>query len=681
MSGQGPIPSLGRSKGTQRPAEGGPTTSVAFAEDRPSGILAMLRLLDSSRRAVDVDPDEAEPGASSSHLPDDPAEIAAAILFGRTIERDPAILDRIRERSPVLIVDCPDDSWLEPMTNVLVRGFGSGSTLWKRTPGMQRSAGQAVVVKGRSDDVRIRAETPGVDVGRAFRNFQALICVAAPGRSRLPFEVERSWEERIPLGPLEPDDLTMIAARIVGSDPKTTVPASIAARVDATDLRIALHASRGADGSIDRLRAIVERRVSKPPAAPTPRLSHLSGYGAAAEWGIAAAADLAAFGRGELPWADCEPGALLSGPPGVGKTIFASALAREADVPFIAGSLAQWQAEGEAHLGTTLKAMIGFFREARKMAPCVALVDELDSFGDRRKLADYNRSYGVQVINGFLECLDGDGGRAGVLMIGATNDATQIDPAILRAGRFDRVIAIARPALEELPAILRHHLGSDLVASDLRPIARKALGGTGADCAAWVRRARGRARRAGRPLVENDILVEIAGSAGRARVEDERRVAIHECGHAVAARSLGLSIGDLVLRSPGHGGGGYMGFAPPGVVTRHVLRNMLIVLMAGRAAEILAFGDPSAGAEADLLAATTLARDMHVRWGLDRRLSADGGRMVDPAVGTLVERALRSAAKSALALLGTRRERLLELAEMLESRRSLASVEVEEFLR
>ncbi|PNB45930.1 AAA family ATPase, partial [Pseudomonas sp. FW305-130] len=91
-----------------------------------------------------------------------------------------------------------------------------------------------------------------------------------------------------------------------------------------------------------------------------------------------------------------------------------------------------------AHLGTTLKAMIGFFREARKMAPCVALVDELDSFGDRRKLADYNRSYGVQVINGFLECLDGDGGRAGVLMIGATNDATQIDPAILRAGRFDR---------------------------------------------------------------------------------------------------------------------------------------------------------------------------------------------------------------------------------------------------
>ena len=72
---------------------------------------------------------------------------------------------------------------------------------------------------------------------------------------------------------------------------------------------------------------------------------------------------------------------------------------------------------------------------------------------------------------------------------------------------------------------------------------------------------------------------------------------------------------------------------------------------------------------------------MHVRWGLDRRLSADGGRMVDPAVGTLVERALRSAAKSALALLGTRRERLLELAEMLESRRSLASVEVEEFLR
>ncbi len=546
---------------------------------------------------------------------------------------------------------------------------------------MQRGAGRAVVIKGQADDVRVRSDARGVDIERAFRNCRPLICVAAPGRSRLPVEVERSWEERILLGPLEPSDLALIARRILGSDPERAVPASIAAQVDAMDLRIALHPARGADESIDRLRAIVERRASKPSTAQAPRLSRLSGYGAAAEWGIAAAADLAAFGRGELAWAECEPGALLSGPPGVGKTMFASALAREADAPFLAGSLAQWQADGEAHLGTTLKAMIGFFRKAREMAPCVALVDELDSFGDRRRLTDHNHSYGVQVINGFLECLDGDAGRPGVLMIGATNDATRIDPAILRAGRFDRVIAIGRPTLEEMHSILRHHLGSDLAASDLRDVARRALGGTGADCAAWVRRARGRARRAGRALVEDDILVEIAGTAGGAGVQDGRRAAIHESGHAVAARSLGLSIGDLVLRSPGHAGDAYTSFPTPELVTPHVLRDMLVVIMAGRAAEILVFGSPSAGAESDLLLATTLARDMHVRWGLGRRLSADGGRMGDPTVGPLVERALQSAANSALALLKTQRERLLALAEVLETRRSLVSVEVEKMLR
>lgn len=689
MTGHDSIPSPDISGGARRKAEGEPPRMDArFADHRSTGPETMLRLLDPGSRSRDADPDldseyfeSGVSGTPSSLLAEDPAAIAAAVLFGRALDRTPSILDRVRNGSPVLIVDCPSDGLVEPMAEVLERCFGSRSTGPKNRESAHIGAARAVVVKAWAQKAGVGGQPRETDLWRAFRGFRPLICVAAPERPHLPVAVERSWEERIALGPLDPADLTLITRQIVGSNPTTTVPTWIAAQVDAMDLRIALHRERGADGAIDRLRTVVERRAARPTVDDAPRLSDLTGYGAAAEWGIAAAADLAAFGRGKLPWSECEPGVLLSGPPGVGKTMFASALAREADAPFLAGSLAQWQADGEAHLGTTLKAMLAFFRKAREIAPCVALVDELDSFGDRRRLTDHNHSYGVQVVNGFLECLDGGDGRAGVLMIGATNDPAAIDPAILRAGRFDRVIAIARPSLEELPSILRHHLGSDLAASDLQDAARRALGGTGADCAAWVRRARGRARRAGRAVVEDDLLQEIAGAAGAACVEQERWAAIHECGHAVAARTLGLSVGDLVLRSPGHAGNGYMVFPTPIVVTRRVIRDMLVVLMAGRAAEILVFGSPSTGAEADLLHATRLAHDMHVRWGLGRRLSADGGRSTDAASGLLVEQALQSASRAALALLKMQRGRLERLARLLEARRSLPAVEVEALLR
>lgn len=668
-------------------AQGDPKgTGSGYSDHRPASPDTILRLLVSRRgsgdSACNLDPDRDELWDRSPDPDDDPAEIGAAVLLDRAFARKPEVYERILSASPVLIIDCPSEIWIEPIADVLKQIFGPGSAAAELVEAGFRGVGSgAIIVEAQSMKKQRDVVPCDRAVRRALRCCQPLIAVSAPGRDQLPAELERSWEDRISLGHLEPSDLALITLRIVGHSPSGSLAPSIAMQVDPMDLRIAMHPARGADGSMDRLRGIVERRVAKQTANGAPRLSDLHGYGGAAEWGIAAAADLAAFGRGELSWSECEPGALLSGPPGVGKTIFASALAKQAGASFLASSLAQWQAEGDAHLGTTLKAMRGFFRKAREIAPCVALVDELDSFGDRRRISDRNHDYGVQVINGFLECLDGDGGRAGVLIVGATNDAARIDPAILRSGRFDRVIAIARPTLDELPFILRHHLGSDLASSDLRNIARRALGGTGADCAAWVRRARGRARRAGRAVGEDDLLREIEEVVGTAGEEDERRTAIHECGHAVAARTLGLSFGDLVLLSPGHAGNGYASLSMPTVATRDVLRNVLIVLMAGRAAEILVFGSPSAGAASDLCQATTLAHNIHVLWGLGRRLSAHGGRSLDSMVDHSVEQALQSASRSALSLLKMRRRRLEHLAEILRTRRSLAAIEVEELLR
>ncbi len=689
MNEKDPHSSFERATSTRSPEDRGALQAGSeCVDDARPGSEMMLRLLAPRKRSgsadLDVDAEREKPAASGgahTYLDEDPAEVAAALLIGRALAGIPGVFERIRDGSPVLILDCPNETWIEPAADALMRCFGSrpGDTRNEQSGERPGAVSGAIIVKAKSRQAGIAITERDGQAARAFRLCRPLIGVAAPGRTQLPAELSRACDERIALGPLRPLDLTLVTTRIVGSAPATIIPGEIAAHVEPVDLRIAVHPARGADGSIERLRKIVERGISKPQNNSAPRLSELRGYGAAGEWGIAAAADLASYEKNMILWSDCDPGALLTGPPGTGKTLFAAALAREAGTAFLAGSLAQWQAEGEAHLGTTLKAMRGFFRRAHEMAPCVALVDELDSFGDRRSLADHNRHYSIQVVNGFLECLDGDGSRAGVLLIGTTNDAGRIDPAILRSGRFDRVIAIELPSLDDLAGILRHHLGADLPDADLTEIARRGLGGTGADCAAWVRRARGRARRAGRTVLEADLLLEIASAIGESCAEEQKRAAFHEAGHAIAARALGLKHGDLVLSSPAYGGDGYMRCGLPRIMTSRTLRDVLVMLLAGRAAEILEFGLPSNGAEADLSVATSLARAMHRRWGLMDRLAV-GETLDGSEPGARIERILRKAARAALELLSVRRDRLDRVARALLARRSLTEAELERLL-
>ncbi|OWU61325.1 hypothetical protein CEJ88_15770, partial [Staphylococcus aureus] len=132
------------------------------------------------------------------------------------------------------------------------------------------------------------------------------------------------------------------------------------------------------------------------------------------------AEDLALFAKRELDWEDIDRGVLLCGPPGVGKTLFARALAGTCRVPLFAHSLAQWQAKGS--LDDLLKAMLRAFEQAKREAPCILFVDEVDSFGTRAQLSGRNSNYARQVINGFLQCLDGLDGREGVVVVAATND-------------------------------------------------------------------------------------------------------------------------------------------------------------------------------------------------------------------------------------------------------------------
>lgn len=524
-------------------------------------------------------------------------------------------------------------------------------------------------------------------VADALRMRMSLVGIASDAHRHLPRDLLRACEHRVALRPLDADGVALVVEAVTEMVPTEPLEERLARVVELSDLALAVRRDHGADGSMERLRILLREKLAS--GGEGPGLEVLEGYGAAKAWGLNLSADLKAYRNDTLPWAAIDKGILLSGPPGVGKTQFALALARTCEVPFLAGSLAQWQASHDGHLGHCLAAMRAFFDEARKKAPCVALVDELDSFGDRNTFAHDNKDYSVQVVNSFLECLDGATAREGVVVVGATNNPNRIDPAIRRPGRLDTHVEIPLPDVAALGAILRHHLGPEaLVDEDLGPAAVAARGATGAECEAWARRAKARARRENRAATLDDLLREIRDGAPAMTPELRRRVSVHEAGHAIAA--IALSLGKTITLGFAREGGGLAEIEDDleNAPTEAGIDDVLAFILAGRAAEQLVFGDVSVGSggspTSDLAAATRLAllAESRFGFGVEFPLAYFGGRGADvrlddlPWFAASVANRLARAYTAATNLLAARRPALIRVAEALEARGYLDDAEV-----
>ena len=192
-----------------------------------------------------------------------------------------------------------------------------------------------------------------------------------------------------------------------------------------------------------------------------PLVETLAGYGKAKDWALDLKSDIALWRDGQIPWSDLGAKLLLSGPPGTGKTLYATALSNSLQLPLIPTSVATWLEPG--YLGDVLKLMSAVFEAAQKHAPCILFIDELDNIGTRSKsAAGRHDDYWISLINRLLVLLDGSLKTNGVVVIGATNRADAIDPALLRSGRLETHIAIELPDISTLTVILKHHLGHDL---------------------------------------------------------------------------------------------------------------------------------------------------------------------------------------------------------------------------
>ena len=323
-------------------------------------------------------------------------------------------------------------------------------------------------------------------------------------------------------------------------------------------------------------------------------------------------------------------GILLVGPPGTGKTLMARAVAGEAGVPFFSISGSEFV---EMFVGVGAARVRDLFEQARKAAPCIIFIDELDALGRSRAagaVGGYDEK--EQTLNQLLAELDGFDPTSGVILLAATNRPEILDPALLRAGRFDRQVLVDRPDRKGRLDILKVHIRKVTLAPgvDLDQVAGMTTGLTGADLANLINEAAIVATRRGAGSVTLDDFTAaieriVAGAEKKSRVLtplERRRVAYHEMGHALVAASLPDV--DPVLKVSiiprGVGALGYTIQRPTEdrfVLAASELRHRITVLMGGRAAETLIFeGDASTGAADDLQRATEIAQEMVTRYGM-----------------------------------------------------------------
>jgi cell division protease FtsH len=326
-------------------------------------------------------------------------------------------------------------------------------------------------------------------------------------------------------------------------------------------------------------------------------------------------------------------GVLLVGPPGTGKTLLAKAVAGEAKVPFFSISGSEFV---EMFVGVGAARVRDLFQQAREKAPAIIFIDELDALGRARGIGTYGgHDEKEQTLNQLLVELDGFDSRSGLVILAATNRPEILDPALLRAGRFDRQVLVDRPDKKGRVQILQVHMKRVKLAPDVdaEKVAALTPGFTGADLANLVNEAALLATRRGADAVSmedfgNAVERIVAGLEKRNRLlnpKEREIVAYHEMGHALVALALpGVDPVHKVSIIPrGIGALGYTIQRPTEdrfLMTREELENKMAVLLGGRAAELIVFDHLSTGAADDLRRVTDIARSMVTRYGMSERL-------------------------------------------------------------
>ena len=361
--------------------------------------------------------------------------------------------------------------------------------------------------------------------------------------------------------------------------------------------------------------------------------------------------------------AEIPKGILLEGPPGTGKTLLAKAIASEADANFVSISASEFV---EVFVGVGASKIRTLFQQARQNKPCIIFIDEIDSVGRQRgagiNMANDERE---QTLNQLLAEMDGFESNDGVLVIAATNRKDVLDAALLRPGRFDRIITVALPDKNSRKDILKVHSKNKNLDSDinLELIAEMTGGFSGAQIKNLLNEAAINAARSGNSIItETNILealeklvVGLIRKIDTRSEESRRRIAIHETGHALLCNYFNdyFELKKVTIQSTYNGAGGYTLFneyqniTESGLYTKNLLKKQLIIAMGGKAAENIFYGEEyvSVGAVQDLKQANSLAQRMIGNYGMGKLLESFYNENIDSERNPFLGRSLGSGDK------------------------------------
>ncbi|MEY8880336.1 AAA family ATPase [Donghicola sp. XS_ASV15] len=598
---------------------------------------------------------------STLEKPDSARDLAAPMTVTALIHNDSNLRGHFMSASEAILVALSDQVGVDLMTDlsVIALELSDRRDRTYRNERFQHDLDDALV-RGKSVLTIVGAPTELSDAARALltRSYDL-----PPIDGRMIAEVMRALG-RAPSRKLAACLTERDAA--IGSLPAAIVIAALRLADPGRTVRVILDA-------IDRLNAPARHGMSLEDL-------HLTKEIAAHFRGIVA--DIEQWREGKLAWEDVSCSTLLYGPPGNGKTSLALALAGSAGLHYVSGSYAEAQAAGS--LSHYLGAMEKRAAEAIGNAPSLFFVDELDSLPDRARNHAHNDAYMTSVVNHALELFTRLHRTPGVVLLAASNHVSNIDPALIRAGRLDTHVYVGPPDRAGIEAILRKRLSSSGGTLDLRAASRRLVGMSGADVATTATKAIAIARRAGRLLTNDDLEKAINRPVSAGFEEQIRRIAIHEAGHAVVRAAVGLRLPESAVLSTETS---HVSSPAPSTLRLLEAEQVTATMLGGRAAELLVMGDASSGAETDIAQATRLALFSETRICVGTLMPIylpyppDQPETWPPELQTVVRKRMADAQKLALRAVQVNIDVVRAVADALVRERELDAEQLEELLR
>jgi cell division protease FtsH len=598
----------------------------AAGRQPPGGFEEFRKAAENAARKLEQDEESEFDAKGRTPPPSHPvtaARVAARLLFARLFDSLPDLREQIRSSAPIVAVDVADSEMLDRVL-----------ATWGDTVLPPGSRVMRVGSKGGPrhdyDVVHVAVKEPPKATEKVAREKEALsalslalpiVAISPAAETHLPEALLKSAPIRLAFPRLDPVTIARVIRVVTGKRCRELLDESTVSRLTPIDAVLAIRFDRSPAQCLAELRRLSEQKTVRKGGRDI-SLDELHGMDEAVAWARSTIRDLEAWRRGDIAWSALDAGACLVGPPGTGKTLFAQAFSAAASLPMIACTLALWQGTDEGHLGHLLRAMKRDFDRARAQAPCLMFIDEIDSFADRSKVRHSHSDYVVEVVNGFIAQVDGIARRDGLIFLAASNDIARCDPAILRAGRFNRIIRIGRPTAAELERMFRVRLAGRLADEDLEEICLLAIGSTGADVEKVVKDAARFARHEQRPMELRDLRRALVDVDDR-DAASMRRAAVHEAGHLLVDVVLfgePEHVHATIATSEDRGGATTRVKSPTLAGTYADYFQRLQVFLAGRAAEEIVHGGPSHGSGgrrgSDLQLATALAAAMVASLGL-----------------------------------------------------------------